>query len=470
MASAHSLDGLLKFLRRDEWRDEFKELLEHHLQPACDQFDIEIDDIGSLLGADAFITLWGAAFEDFASRTLDDNRNIIDDYLKRRSFKESATNKAYMRALQSSVMSLYEASEIVPGESFMARDLIRGGDPVRVSERTATRSLCRWDRIGARIMQVGSTYQMGGGVLPFDFETAEGLPDAFHRMRERAKPEMERLAGELRLEIDDPRVAKMLSQGALIEFAAPIFSTVWLSAALKKALNPGLPDLQNSDGDVLLWCTVRFPMRSKATTAAVRKSLESISELHRESTSEFTWLGPSSSGAGASRPGHSGIKPVSSRGDGATILGSLKLSKGEVVLTTNSLERAERGRQMIAEALGDLADEPTTETQTPEELMASRSPRERKRQEERLAPEDERAIVHATFDAHYRKTLGEPVGMLGGMTPREAAKSPAGREKIVAWLKYIENHGARCVGGNDAMASYDIGWLWKELGVADRRA
>ncbi len=47
------------------------------------------------------------------------------------------------------------------------------------------------------------------------------------------------------------------------------------------------------------------------------------------------------------------------------------------------------------------------------------------------------------------------------MTPREAAKS--------GWLKYIENHGARCVGRNDAMASYDIGWLWKELGVADRR-
>jgi hypothetical protein len=35
------------------------------------------------------------------------------------------------------VISLYEVSDIRPGESFLARDLIRGGEPVRVSERKA---------------------------------------------------------------------------------------------------------------------------------------------------------------------------------------------------------------------------------------------------------------------------------------------------------------------------------------------
>jgi hypothetical protein len=38
-------------------------------------------------------------------------------------------------------MSLYEISDIVGGVSFLARDLVRGGDPVRVFERSATRSL-----------------------------------------------------------------------------------------------------------------------------------------------------------------------------------------------------------------------------------------------------------------------------------------------------------------------------------------
>ena len=39
------------------------------------------------------------------------------------------------------LMSLYEVSEVRSGESFLACDLFRGGEPVRISERTATRSL-----------------------------------------------------------------------------------------------------------------------------------------------------------------------------------------------------------------------------------------------------------------------------------------------------------------------------------------
>ncbi len=36
-------------------------------------------------------------------------------------------------------MSLYEVSDVAVGESFLARDLVRGGEPVRVFERSATR-------------------------------------------------------------------------------------------------------------------------------------------------------------------------------------------------------------------------------------------------------------------------------------------------------------------------------------------
>ena len=38
-----------------------------------------------------------------------------------------------MMALRNSVMSLYEVSDIITGQSFRARDLLRGGDPVLVA-------------------------------------------------------------------------------------------------------------------------------------------------------------------------------------------------------------------------------------------------------------------------------------------------------------------------------------------------
>ena len=68
------------------------------------------------------------------------------------------------------------------------------------------------------------------------------------------------------------------------------------------------------------------------------------------------------------------------------------------------------------------------------------------------------------------KQVPAPVGMLGGKTPRACARTKAGREKVAGWLKLLESQGSRR--GRDAgdlMGSYDFGWMWTELGIADLR-
>ena len=60
--------------------------------------------------------------------------------------------------------------------------------------------------------------------------------------------------------------------------------------------------------------------------------------------------------------------------------------------------------------------------------------------------------------------------MLDGMTPREAAKTAAGRAKVVTWLKYLENQSRKRPDPGDPLATYDVGWLWTELGVTELRA
>ena len=147
----------MKWLTRDEWRDRFAEVYDGHLLPACDQTDLDVNEIRSILGEDWFMsTVWACAFEDFLTRDFEDGSNVVDDYLKRRGWKEGASTRAYMAALRTSVMSLYEVSDIVRDTSFRARDLVRGGEPILVSERSATRSLKQWDRIATRVVQVGS--------------------------------------------------------------------------------------------------------------------------------------------------------------------------------------------------------------------------------------------------------------------------------------------------------------------------
>jgi hypothetical protein len=180
LASPDSLAGLSKWLSRDEWRDAFDRMLELHLAAPCHKADISLAELPQIVEQHAGM-LWGCVFEDFLARDLDDGRNIVEDYLKRRGWKESASNKRYITALRSSVMSLYEISDTVKDESFLARDLVRGGDPIRVSERSGTRYLKPWDRLAARIVQTGSRIEMAGGVLPFDYHTSLSVLDALRR-------------------------------------------------------------------------------------------------------------------------------------------------------------------------------------------------------------------------------------------------------------------------------------------------
>ena len=134
--AGHSIEGLMRWLERDEWRAPFEDVVDEHFGDACETIDGSMDDLEKVIGVSYLATLWGCAFEDFLTRRGENGENLVADYLKRRGFRESASTRAYMIGLSASAMSLYEVSDVRPGESFLARDLIRGGEPVRVSERS----------------------------------------------------------------------------------------------------------------------------------------------------------------------------------------------------------------------------------------------------------------------------------------------------------------------------------------------
>ena len=58
--------------------------------------------------------------------------------------------------------------------------------------------------------------------------------------------------------------------------------------------------------------------------------------------------------------------------------------------------------------------------------------------------------------------------MLDGKSPKQAARSKAGRRKVADWLKYLENAAAHRAQAQGHPA-YDFGWMWEELKLADLR-
>jgi hypothetical protein len=120
---------------------------------------------------------------------------------------------------------------------------------------------------------------------------------------------------------------------------------------------------------------------------------------------------------------------------------------------------------MLTPVLAGLVGAPLAERTDVDQLLAS------KRQPPAptgLSPKDERALVRQTLDDHYRRVLDEPIPALCGKSPRAAARTAKGRQKVVAWLKLLENHAAQRQAG-DPLASYDLSWMWRELGVETLR-
>jgi hypothetical protein len=153
--------------------------------------------------------------------------------------------------------------------------------------------------------------------------------------------------------------------------------------------------------------------------------------------------------------------------DGAIVLGTVELKEQFVILEANSVERGRKGRQLLKRALGNLVLEPVVKEQSIDEArQSSRAKPARKSLD--LPPEETRQIIHATMEQHYRKQLDEPIPALGNISPRQAARTKKGLEKVVSWLKTLENHTGR-VPKDDPMASFDFAWMWKELGVEDQR-
>jgi hypothetical protein len=461
MANADSLKGLMKWLGREEWRRPYNGLIERHLGPPCERAGIAFHELADKIGGEHVGILWGCMFEDFLAFDLDDDSNIVDDYLKRRGWKESVPNKRYMMALRSSVMSLYEVSNIVRDQSFLARDLLRGGEPVRISEKSATRSLKQWDLIAARVVPMGSKIEMAGGVLAFRHALGETVRETFAVLRKGMLSEVRKSA-----EPGDEDIDPFVFDTEVLRHSAFLFTHVWLDDALERVVNPTLPKLYNSDGDEIVLTTVHYPLKEACDRAELETALAAMPDLRRAGETLWNWSAAAAPAAAKAPKGAESFTSIFE--DGSVSMGSVELQPKTLRLETNSPRRAQRGQALLDPVIGPFVGEPVVKTQTMAEMRAARSEDDRPAPLSSLPPAEQRAIAHEAIERHYRKLLDQPVPMLGNVSPRKAAKTKKGREKLVDWLKLLENTLAQQE-ADSLMSGYDVRWMWNELGIADLR-
>ena len=460
--------NLAKWATKEEWLPRLWDVHMDHMEAVDESVDGDPYELMDLLGESATI-LTSFIAEDFFGRRFGEHGelNVIDDYLERRGSRESAEGRRYLEAMRDSTPSLYEVVEIDAGRSLTVRDLLVDGEPVTVFENLGSRAAAPWDRLAARIVVVNGQRLFTGAILHFPNEAAErvlwAIDDLVKRSKRELRKELRRTGGS-RIRRRRSRTAPTIPREEVIRMlpCAEVLSYFWLTDAFARALAP-LPELRNTDDEPLIICEVRFPI--VGGEAEISRVLDGIEEFQRVEDGEAHWLW-SGSGSPTHRlsQGRRG-SPIAepAEGFGTTTLGNVEIKSGVLTLSVNSKERSERGQALLSSQLGHLVGQAEVSTQDLYELINAR--KEQPTRDE-FEPPSEEALkaVHAFLDDHYRRTLDDPLPVLGGKTPRQAAKTKKGREEVVAWLKGLENIEHRKA-TREGQPAYDTTWIWQELGI-----
>jgi len=424
-----AVEHLGRYAGREEWAAHRRAHLATMLGPIPEEFGLDLEglfeEIHRLGHASSMVGFVDESF--LASEHGPDRANVIDDYLRRRGWQETPRAREYLQGIRTTPPALYEVWAVAFGEWIEVRDRLRDEPPRRIVEHSGSQTLQRWDCFVARVVHPRDELMLTGGVLSLTRGTADDIEKRCRRAAGRSKKEL----------------------------ADSLFFQGWLKGLLDAGRRP-LPTLTNTDGDLLLPSTTRLPIADGAAIEVERR-MDALAgwERDEDDVRQWTWK----------------KQPRDATG---TVLGSARLTADALVIDTNSRERMDRAIAMLRPALGALVGAGLTSHE--DVVHALRQPPSSGAFTRARAPEPAPALdpaamteaVNRVKDAHYRRTLDEPVPMLGNRTPRECARSKQGRKKLANWIKEIENGELRQATGTSVPA-YDVSWMWHELGVEDER-
>ncbi len=462
-----AIRNIMNWADRPEWSDEQSAVFDTHLAPVCDRIGISQEELGEELAEHGYGgMLFGLMFEDFISRSLPpDDKNVIDDYLERRGWRESVPGRRYLQNLRDSVLSLYEVVEVSPGHHCDLRDLVRGRETFRVHERMGTKNLVKWDRIAARVLTMNSKQVFSGGILPFPREASQSLLRVLTESRKQFKKELSRAAGKEAI----ARISSDNLDERFLQDACPAFTSIWLVHTLER-LHESLPEMVNRDGEALIFTETRFPFLAEQFEDIAQR-LDDAPDWERDNPDEHTWIWLPKPDANTGKK-QGGVAIDTLRDGQHPISGTLELKPGVLMLTTNSMERSQRGQGILEALLHGLVGPALSKLQTPEQLMAENENHQQdtghRESTDTIDPEIAAEIIHNTLDQHYRQCLDEPIPALDNKTPRQCARSKKGREKVIEWLKHLENNELRRA-ASQGQEPYNSRWMWDELKLGKYR-
>jgi hypothetical protein len=337
--------------------------------------------------------------------------------------------------------SFFVVESTAPGRSIDLRDILTGRR-LHVLEQSASGTLRAGDLTFTRVVTAGGASIMIGA-------SPWVIPPAWHL---RVLDIREQLHSRRLPTVDELRDYEL----EIREFYHQVIDAIQ---------HPSLPSLQNTDGDPIELTTMTYEL--DVTTADAVERLRPLATLRGEAhidgevyddagavtAAELTWI----------KAGNRQHKDWDN-----TTLGTLRLNGARLVVEINSVRRRNRIAKEIAKRFRQTATLVETKvTDLMKELETRRAHgEERHETATSRSPTPERTPELEALEAelarkHWDAWIDTKVPALGNRTPRQAAKTARGRERLTALLA----DAARAAERSPSVVSAEIEALRRRLGL-----
>ena len=366
-------------------------------------------------------------------------RPIAASFLDERGLALPPLDERVARTALAAPFSFSVIEAVAPGRSIDLRDILTGARQT-VLERSASQSVEAGSIFFAKVLTVDAvSIMLGSGHWV--------IPPVFHHqiidLRQRWA------AGGTSL--DAQQVGARHAE--LVDFYGSIVAEL---------MNPTPPRLQNTDGDPLAPTRLEFELHCSQAEAVER--LAPLAYGHRL---EELLADPEPQAAG----GEEYVVPWLVPGNRMhadwenTSLGTVRVASTRLEAEVNSERRARRLRKEVERRLRGRVLFLRQETTSVEALLRKPNGAEtlaaRKEADDLQKLPEVRARLREMEERHWKAWLDQPVPALGGLTPRAAAATPIGRERLEALLNDFEFRNRQ----RDPDQRTDIGRLRRALGL-----
>jgi hypothetical protein len=333
-------------------------------------------------------------------------------------------------------LTVWDVRRVERGVGVQVTDLLSGEERF-VHEISASATLSVRDVLLGRVVDIGGI-SFFGGMHPSPL----GPADADVVVRE-----IRRLCHVRTRPVVPERLRLPTIELALI--------TVWRGVVEQRNTRPA-PRLTNTDGEPVLLTTDHFDVLVRDRSMLLAR----LSAIAGAEEPEVSDSDRNETTITITKPGNAKMKSWDN-----TIIGRIVIKGNRMRIESNSTRRADMLRASLTEHLGQLVRYRIRDETSQEELVRQASePREPKFAAPVSSPESA-AIMKEFKERYMLDWLDEEIPALGGLTPREAARSPRSRKSLELLLRDFENHEGRL----PESERFDVDRLRTALRVEDRK-